>query len=251
MDDPLRLKARSLAMKNPVSTVAAASSAITDNLFRIPRLVLMVRQLVAGQDDSQHTVDTLTLAKSIFDAPSKIMIENLINNSSVTSNSTASPLGSYIEYSDDDVYAVAVFYYIWRNVIYGIVQRVLDRVEPALSMHYFNRDRVETEDVEAAEKNAMSIDFAFRQTLTPPFNAMRICTPLKISYGTWNKLQKRHETGNTTILKHATNMKGVVCESYNRAMSLWQIQLSTQERAEQMCEAYSGGKIMPLLSRKR
>ena len=71
-------------MKHPVSTVAAASNAITDSLLRIPRLVLMVRQLVAGQDDSQHTLDTVALAKSIFDASLKILIENLINDSSVT-----------------------------------------------------------------------------------------------------------------------------------------------------------------------
>ncbi|KAG8529924.1 uncharacterized protein KY384_005405 [Bacidia gigantensis] len=141
MDDPLGLGARSLAI---------------NKLIRLSRLVLMVRQLVAGQEDSRHTVDTLTLAKSVFDPPSKVMIEDLINDTSVQSDSSTNPLGSCIKYSDDEVYAVAVFYYMWRNAICGIVHRVLDRVQPAVLVQYFSPDRVQIEDIEVAGEIAMS-----------------------------------------------------------------------------------------------
>ena len=232
-------------MKNPVSNIVAALSAITDNLVRIPRLMLMVGQLVARQDDPQHTVDTLTLAKSIFDAPSKTVIENLINDSSVTSNSTTNALGSCVEYSDDDVFGVAVFYYMWRNVKCGLVQRILDRVDPAASTRYFDRDGVETEDVEVAGRLAMSIDFAFRQqTLRPPFNTLKTCTPMMISYGASDKLQKRHEKiGNTGVMQHAADMKGLVCESHNRATRLWHMWLPGQEKIKRICGAYSRGRL--------
>ncbi len=211
----------------------------------------MVRQLVAGLDESRHTIDTLTFALTLLDDPSKTKIENLIRGSSTTMKSNTNPLGSCIEYSDDDAFGVAVFYCMWRNLICGIVQRILDRVARPVTRQYFDRDKIETEDVEVAQKIVKSIDFAFRPTSAPPFKAIRISTPMMVSYGAWNRLQKRHEKGSPDMLSQATKLKTIVCENFNRATGLWHVQSFAQEKAEQMCEAYSGGDIMPLLSRKR
>ena len=222
-----------------------------DDIIVIPRLILMVRRLTVVPHDSQQTVETLTFAQSLLNAPSKIMIERWIKDHSETANSTINPLGSCIEYSDDEVFILAGFYNMSRIIICGIVQRIFDWVGPALSTQYFDRDKVETEDVEAAQKIAMSTDYAFRKTLTPPFKAMRIFTPLMISYGAWLRLQKRLEGGDPDALKHAIKMKEFASKCFNRSASFWHLGPYVTDKIEEISEAHAGGNTMPILSHKR
>ena len=148
----------------------------------------MVRQLAAGKSDLQHTLDILAFARSIFHAPIKAKIEKLISNSSMVETSSTNPLRNAIQYSDEDCFAAAGFFYMWRNAVCGIVQRILGVVEPNLSRQYFDPTVVVMEDKETATKIAMSTEYAFQETPNPPFAAMRICTPMLLYYGAWDRL---------------------------------------------------------------
>ena len=251
MDDPRRLKARSLATMGPVPAVTRAASAITDNLIRLPHLALMVRQISERQNDMRHAVATLALAKDIFHVPIRREIETLIDGSITSSESPNHPLGSSLFYTAPDVYAVTTFYCMWLIVTSSLVQRILDQVEPTLSEFYFDRGEVEAEDVRCAERIAMSTEYAFQETTTPPFNAMRIVTPLTVSYGTWDRLDKRTQGKGGDTTSHAANMKAFVLQSFNYGMALWNLGASRPETMERLCEAYSGGRTLPEVSRKQ
>ena len=241
MDDPVRIAVRSRTLKEPETAEGRVMQSVTDNLFKMPRLVSMVREIIKGRSDSPHIEGTLHLAKQIFEVPRLQEIQDFFADLTTTSLSRLNPCGRIIEYNDDETFGAAIFYNLWRIMVCGTIQRLSSYDDPGLLAQYFELHAVEREDISAASSISMSTHFALQMPLGPPLNALRISSPLMVSFGAWKRLELRQSSPTSRHSLRAQEMQRYVQESYVKALGMWGIDAPNKRQMEIVCHAFSAG----------
>ncbi|KAI9757637.1 MAG: hypothetical protein M4579_003361 [Chaenotheca gracillima] len=252
-DDPLRPRPATLGDATTFE-FESASNFVRERLIRIPRLVYLVRRCSQNPDDDALVLETLALTTEIYDVKFALLVEEFITESTTIADTSsdmesAPPLQSFL-FNSIQEFNLTVYYYTFRILICGIIQYMLDvQIAPQV---YFDRSKVGAEDIKAAERIAMCLDYAFNPKFDPPFGALRMYKPCTLAYGSWDRLEKRERTihgSEAPDCARALLMKQYCFEAVDRIALIWNGGGVAEELLVLTCGAFAGGPLMSTTTR--
>ena len=254
MDDPRRFEARSRARQFPLrSPLVTALTWITDNLYKMPRLAVMVRNLREQPGNDILVQEILALLQSMSSRLPTQCMDELIDAETKRYATSDRLLTTMIDYPTHEFFATTVLYYLYRLGICGITLRLFDTVDLLGLIHVrkcFDRAAIETEEIRVAELLAMSTEYAFRPAQGIPFKPLNILTPITMSYGPWKRLLQRTSRSEPTVALYAMKMKKFVWETICRVTDTLYSTRYPPGLLESLNEAWTGGPPVPSLSRR-
>ncbi|KAK4508597.1 hypothetical protein PRZ48_002336 [Zasmidium cellare] len=251
LDDPLRHEVRARAVLPENDTLTNMYLYCMEQCVLVPRLVCLVRKCTS-EPNEPLIQETMSLAERIYGRDNQVYYEDLLRqNSAVESRCQGSlnPLGRSLVFLSTRIFVLTGVYYMYRNMICGLILRMMDAVTVAGSS--FDRATVEHEDVRAAENIVMCVEHAFNCSQgDPPFKAMRLHDPITMAYGAWSRLARRESTASPPERGRGEAMKGVCKAIVARIMDLWHAGPDLLEIFEATADAFEAGPTLPEMSRR-
>jgi hypothetical protein len=142
---------------------------------------------------------------------------------------------------------IALKYEAYRVLICGALQN-LRSIDGNL-LPEIDLDAVKLEDIEAARKITVTAKLALAPSLDVPWLALRVITPLLVSYGTWHRIEQSADAGNCSepLSCEASRMKAECSDMFNQLLMLWN--RNTQVFSiEKVASVFSGGPLLPEMS---
>ena len=227
-----------------------AAKLIMEIIVPFPRLLLLIRKYRRSPSPALAT-RILQLAKNMHAPEQSHLIEEHILKSVRIVNTVGGYDPALVpkSYHFHTLRALMLLLFLntQRVVISGIINRLFDL--QLASEKDFDRARVNSEDLHAAETIAMCTQFALDPDFDPPLPALRLCGPANLAWGCWDRFEKRllndlsvNESFHTRrSLARAASMKKFCFETARRSVEIWQWEGLQEIFCQNSCEAFSGG----------
>lgn len=142
---------------------------------------------------------------------------------------------------------ISLMYEAYRILICGAIQN-LRGIDKNLLLE-IDLEAVQIEDAEAARKIAVTAKLALAPTTDVPWLALRVITPLLISYGTWHRIEQRMQAADCfeDSFREASVMKAECSDMLNRTLKLWN-RNNQAFSIEKTALVFAGGPLLPEMS---
>ncbi|KAM0707754.1 hypothetical protein Q7P35_004403 [Cladosporium inversicolor] len=138
-------------------------------------------------------------------------------------------------------------YDAYRALICGALQN-LRSIDENLLLD-IDLETVQLEDIRAARKIAVSAKLALAPSLEVPWLAVRVITPILISYGTWHRIEQRIQGANCSerVSCDASERKAECLDMLTRLLMLWNRNAQVFS-IEKIALVFAGGPLLPEMS---
>lgn len=221
---------------------------IVSKTVRIPRMLRLLRELALQPENSNLRSKAEVLARSLYDYDNALHPSLLEKRpaSHDHGNRTTNP---YADASSDSSrrLVITLMYDAYRVLICGAIQN-LGSIDGRLLLD-IDHEAVQLEDVEAARKIAVTAKLALAPSPDVPWLALRVITPLLISYGTWHRIEQRIQSANCSehSSREASVMKAECSDMLDRALMRWN-RNNQVFSIEKTALVFAGGPLLPEMS---
>lgn len=222
------------------------SMAVMVNFIQIPRLVNLVRLC---HTRPAKATEAASLAKRLYQNNCQPWMDHILQNEinvSLTSSVRVLPFvqESY-HFNSVHGFELVTRYFASRILLCGIIQ-TLGTIAPLASV--FDISSVENEDLKVAKGVAMSVEYALNSNESLPFTALHIVKILKITFGAWQRLEKRQ--ARREECEFACGMKDWCLDVTNHILKMWNCPLETKHQLELLAGAMVGNTVPSFLVRR-
>ena len=221
---------------------------IVSKTVRIPRMLRLLRELALRPENPNLRSKTEVLARSLYDYDNALH-PSLLEKPPASHDHGNRTTNPYADASSDSSrrLVITLMYDAYRVLICGAIQN-LRSIDRNLLLD-IDLGAVQLEDVEAARKIAVTAKLALTPSPDVPWLALRVITPLLISYGTWYRIEQRmqpaDQSGNSS--REASVMKAECSEMLNRALMRWN-RNNQVFSIEKTALVFAGGPLLPEMS---
>jgi hypothetical protein len=237
--------------------LAFAQKRVMQHQIEITHFIKLVRQIGESQEDDVAKVEATELATKLYRADLEFWIEKLISTAAIETTPSSLPevkplFGISYTFCSTRLFHLLMYYWITRILICGGVQTLYSFLD--LGSQPLNLSSVQNHEIQAAERIAMSFEYAWTYDAHLPVVALRVQMPLHIAFSAWHRLEKRE-------LERITNGYRIGVDGVQRAVELkeWCLRTghkieelisearTTQEYLELMSDSQAGGQLFPAI----
>ncbi|GAB7330508.1 hypothetical protein MBLNU13_g02107t1 [Cladosporium sp. NU13] len=227
---------------------AMVTQHIVSKTVRIPRMLRLLRNLALRPENPNLRSKAEVLARSLYHYDNALH-PSLLDKRPAShdhGNRTTNPYADASSGSSRRL-VITLMYEAYRVLICGAIQN-LRSIDANLLLD-IDLEAVQLEDVEAARRIAVTAKLALAPSPDVPWLALRVITPLLISYGTWHRIEQRLQVTNCT--QHpsceASVMKAECSDMLNRALMRWN-RNNQVFPIEKTALVFAGGPLLPEMS---
>lgn len=227
---------------------AMITQRIVSKTVRIPRMLRLLRELALRPEHPNLRSKAEVLARSLYDYDTALH-PSLLDKRPASNDHGNPRTNPYANASSDSSrrLVITLMYDAYRVLICGAIQN-LRNIDGNLLLD-IDLGAVQQEDVEAARKIAVTAKLALAPSPDVPWLALRVITPLLISYGTWHRIEQRMQpAGQSRNLScEASVMKAECSDMLNRALMRWN-RNDQVFSIEKTALVFAGGPLLPEMS---
>lgn len=221
---------------------------IVSKTVRIPRMLRLLRELALRPKNSNLRSKAELLARSLYDYDNALH-PSLLEKGPARHGHGNRTTNIYADASSDSSrrLVITLLYDAYRVLICGAIQN-LRGIDGTLLLD-IDLEAVQLEDVETARKIAVTAKLALAPSPDVPWLALRVITPLLISYGTWHRIEQRMQAADRSEhpSREASLMKAECSELLNRALMRWN-RNNQVFSIERTALVFAGGPLLPEMS---